>query len=113
MREAPWSAPLLGDVLTINLLGDELEAAALGVAIGYLVLLEEHAMPGWLPAVIDEHRVPLCGLNAPISSFCFTDNTGILPIHVVRCPNFSLATLAKAPNLTYLRLGRRAPQPPI
>ena len=77
---APWSAPLLGDVLTVEPLGEDLDAAALGVALACLGLLEEHTVPGWLPALLDEHRVPLSG---PIS-FCFTEDHGAVPIGVVR-----------------------------
>ena len=84
---APWSVPLPKDILTIKSLDEELDAAALGVAIAFLVLLEDSALTGWLPAVIDEQRTPLCGLMSPIPSFCFTENHGVLPIRVVRRSN--------------------------
>ena len=96
MRTAPWSAPLPRDVLAIESLGEELNVAALGVAIALEVLLEAHAKPGWLPATIDEQRVPLNGLMAPMPSFCFAKSyLGVMPIRVVRStrarPNPSLA----------------------
>ena len=45
---APWSAPLLKDVLTAESPGEDLDVAALGVALGCLALLEKHTVPGWL-----------------------------------------------------------------
>ena len=87
VRDASWSAPLPKDILTIESLDKELDAAALGVAIAFSVLLKEPAVPGWLPVAIDEQRTPLCGLMSPIPSFCFTENHGVLPIRVVRCSN--------------------------
>ena len=77
---APWSASLLSDVLTIESLGEDLDVAALGVALMFLALLEEHTVPGWLPALLDEQRCPLSG---PVS-FCFTEDHGVVPIGVVR-----------------------------
>ena len=77
---AQWSAPLLRDVLTIELLDEDLEATALGVALTCLALLEEHTLPGWLPGLLDEQRCPLSG---PVS-FCFTEDHGAVPIGVVR-----------------------------
>ena len=85
MPGAPWSAPLPKDVLRIESLSEELDAAALGVAMAFSALLDSHTTPGWLPAVIDEHSVPLCGLMAPVPSFCFTTkDRGILPVRIVR-----------------------------
>ena len=82
---APWSAPLLRDVLTFKSPGEDLEVAALGVSVAFLVLLNEHTVPGWLPAALDEQRTPLCGLMPPTPSFCFTKDQGVLvPIGVVR-----------------------------
>ena len=82
---APWSAPLLRDVLTFKSPGEDLEVAALGVTVAFLVLLNEHTVPGWLPAALDEQRTPLCGLKPPTPSFCFTKDHGVLvPIGVVR-----------------------------
>ena len=81
---APWSAPLLSDVLTVESLGEDLDAAALGVALALLALLDEHTVPGWLPALLDEQRTPISGLMPPIPSFCFTDDHGVVPIGVVR-----------------------------
>jgi len=84
MRTAPWSAPLPRDVLGIESLGEEQKVAALGVSIALTVLLKVDTEPGWLPATIDEQRVPLNGLMAPMPSFCFTkDYRGVLPIRVV------------------------------
>ena len=83
---ASWSVPLPKDILTIKLLDEELDTAALGVATAFLVLLENCALPGWLPAAIDEQRTPLSWLMAPIPSFCFAENHGP-PIHVVRRSN--------------------------
>ena len=77
---APWSAPLLSDVLTVESLGEDLDAAALGVALALLALLDDHTVPGWLPALLDEQRCPLSG---PVS-FCFTEDHGAVPIGVVR-----------------------------
>ena len=77
---APWSAPLLSDVLTVESLGEDLDAAALGVALALLALLDEHTVPGWLPALLDEQRCPISG---PVS-FCFTEDHGAVPIGVVR-----------------------------
>ena len=78
---AQWSAPLLRDVLTVELLDEDLEATALGVALTCLALLEEHTLPGWLPGLLDEQRCPLFG---PTPSFCFTEDHGAVPIGVVR-----------------------------
>ena len=77
---APWSAPLLKDVLTVESQGEDLEVAALGVTLACLALLDEHTVPGWLPALLDEQRCPLSG---PVS-FCFTEDHGAVPIGVVR-----------------------------
>ena len=86
--DAPWSAPLPKDVLAIESLDEEQDAAALGVAAALLILLEEFTVPGWLPAAIDEQRTPLCVTMAAIPSFCFTDNhNGFVPIRVVRRSN--------------------------
>ena len=38
---APWSAPLLQDVLTVESLGEDLDVAALGVALAFLALLDK------------------------------------------------------------------------
>ena len=81
---APWSAPLLKDVLTVESLGEDLDVAALGVALACLALLDEHTVPGWLPALLDEQRTPIAGLMPPIPSFCFTEDHGAVPIGVVR-----------------------------
>ena len=55
---APWSAPLLRDVLTVELLDEDLDAAALGVTLTFSDLLEHHTshhtLPGWLPGLLDE-----------------------------------------------------------
>ena len=89
--DAPWSAPLPKDVLAIESLDEEQDAAALGVAAALLILLEEFTVPGWLPAAIDEQRTPLCVTMAAIPSFCFTDNhNGFVPIRVVRRSNMPL-----------------------
>ena len=97
---APWSAPLLRDVLTVKSLGEDLDVAALGVAVAFLVLLDEHTVPGWLPAALDEQRTPLCGLMPPTPSFCFTEDHGVLPIGVVRpmplTPNLARSLLSPA-----------------
>ena len=97
---APWSAPLLRDVLTVKSLGEDLDVAALGVAVAFLVLLDEHTVPGWLPAALDEQRTPLCGLMPPTPSFCFTTDHGVLPIGVVRSmpltPNLARSLLSPA-----------------
>ena len=77
---APWSAPLLKDVLTVESLGEDLDVAALGVALACLALLDKHTVPGWLPALLDEQRCPLYG---PIS-FCFEEDRCAVPIGVVR-----------------------------
>ena len=77
---APWSAPLLKDVLTVESLGEDLDVAALGVALACLALLEKHTVPGWLPALLDEQCCPLYG---PIS-FCFEEDHCAVPIGVVR-----------------------------
>ena len=101
---APWSASLLSDVLTIESLGEDLDVAALGVALMFLALLEEHTVPGWLPALLDEQRCPLSG---PVS-FCFTEDHGAVPIGVVRstpqrlnarCHSLILAGTHRPPNL--------------
>ena len=79
---APWSAPLLRDVLTVELLDEDLDAAALGVTLlTFSDLLEHHTLPGWLPGLLDEQRCPLFG---PTPSFCFTEDHGAVPIGVVR-----------------------------
>ena len=81
---ASWSAPLLTDVLTVESQGEDLDVAVLGVALAFLVLLDDHTLPGWLPALLDEQRTPISGLMPPIPSFCFTDDHGVVPIGVVR-----------------------------
>ena len=81
---AQWSAPLLRDVLTVELLDEDLEATALGVALRSLALLEEHTLPGWLPGLLDEQRCPLSAPMPPTPSFCFTEDHGAVPIGVVR-----------------------------
>ena len=81
---AQWSAPLLRDVLTVELLDEDLEATALGVALTCLALLEEHTLPGWLPGLLDEQRCPLSAPMPPTPSFCFTEDHGAVPIGVVR-----------------------------
>ena len=81
---APWSAPLLKDILTVESLGEDLDVAALGVALACLALLDEHTVPGWLPALLDEHQVPLSGLMPPTPSFFFTEDHGAVPFGVVR-----------------------------
>ena len=81
---AQWSAPLLRDVLTVELLDEDLEATALGVALTCLALLEEHTLPGWLPGLLDEQRCPLSGSTPPTPSWCFEDDYGAVPIGVVR-----------------------------
>ena len=81
---APWSAPLLRDVLTVESLGEDLDVAALGVALAILAILEKYTVPGWLPAVLDEQHCPISGPMPPIPSFCFTEDHGAVPIGVVR-----------------------------
>ena len=81
---APWSAPLLKDVLTVESLGEDLDVAALGVALACLALLDKHTVPGWLPALLDEHHVPLSRLMPPTPSFFFTEDHGAVPFGVVR-----------------------------
>merc|ERR1719149_415869 len=100
---APWSAPLLRDVLTFKSPGEDLEVAALGVSVAFLVLLNEHTVPGWLPAALDEQRTPLCGLMPPIPSFCFTEYHGVLPIGVVHLMPLTLnlaRSLLSPPHLS-------------
>ena len=77
---APWSAPLLKDVLTVESQGEDLDVAALGVTLACLALLDKHTVPGWLPALLDEQCCPLYG---PIS-FCFEEDHCAVPIGVVR-----------------------------
>jgi hypothetical protein len=108
MRTAPWSAPLPRDVLGIESLGEEQKVAALGVSIALTVLLKVDTEPGWLPATIDEQRVPLNGLMAPMPSFCFTkDYRGVLPIRVV-------SSVPITPTHAHLlrSINARAPPPP-
>ena len=82
---APWSAPLLRDVLTVELLDEDLDAAALGVTLlTFSDLLEHHTLPGWLPGLLDEQRCPLSAPMPPTPSFCFTEDHGAVPIGVVR-----------------------------
>ena len=105
--DAPWSAPLPEDVLAIESLDEEQDAAALGVAAALLILLAEFTVPGWLPAAIDEQRTPLCVTMAVVPSFCFADNhNGFVPIRVVRRSNAahqtspqSASSPAHRPNL--------------
>ena len=83
------STPLFRDVLPVESLGENRWArkvAALGVALAFEVLLEEPSAPGWLPALLDEQRVPLSGPMPPIPprSFSFTEGHGAEPIGVVR-----------------------------
>ena len=98
------TAPLpKGVLLAIKSLDEEQDAAARGVAVALLILLEDYKKPGWLPAAIDEQCTPLNGLMAPIPSFCFTEKcNGFVPIHVVRrFPNLApnLAISAHRPYL--------------
>ena len=83
---APWSAPLLKDVLMVESQGEDLDVAALGVSLAFLALLDKHTVPGWLPALLDEQRVPLSGPMPPFPprSFSFTEGHGAVPIGVVR-----------------------------
>ena len=81
---APWIAPLLKDVLTVESQGEDLDVAALGVTLACLALLDEHTVPGWLPALLDEHHVPLSRLMPPTPSFFFTEDHGAVPFGVVR-----------------------------
>ena len=81
---APWSAPLPRDVLTVELLDEDLDAAALGVTLTFSDLLEHHTLPGWLPGLLDEQRCPLSAPMPPTPSFCFTEDHGAVPIGVVR-----------------------------
>ena len=83
------STPLFRDVLPVESLGENRWArtvAALGVALAFEVLLEEPSAPGWLPALLDEQRVPLSGPMPPIPprSFSFTEGHGAVPVGVVR-----------------------------
>ena len=100
---APWSAPLLKDVLMIESQGEDLDVAALGVSLAFLALLDKHTVPGWLPALLDEQRTPISGLRPPIPSFCFTEDHGAVPIGVVRSPpdatRLILAGTHRPPNL--------------
>ena len=78
------STPLFRDVLPVESLGENRWArtvAALGVALAFEVLLEEPSAP-WLPAVLDEQRVPLSGPIPPIPprSFSFTKATEPCPL---------------------------------
>ena len=81
---APWSAPLLKDVLTVESQGEDLDVAALGVSLAFLALLDKHTVPGWLPALLDEQRCPLSGSMPPTPSWCFEEDHGAVPIGVVR-----------------------------
>ena len=115
------STPLLRDVLPVESLGENRWArtvAALGVALAFEVLLEEPSAPGWLPALLDEQRVPLSGPMPPIPprSFSFTEGHGAVPIGVVRstpqrlnarCHSLILAGPHRPPNLP-----PRPPTPP-
>ena len=92
---APWSAPLLKDVLTVESLGEDLDVAALGVALACLALLDKHTVPGWLPALLDEQCCPLYG---PIS-FCFEEDHCAVPIGVVRQRPLPLASSSPAHDL--------------
>ena len=81
------STPLFRDVLPVESLGENRWArkvAALGVALAFEVLLEEPSAPGWLPALLDEHHVPLSWLMPPTPSFFFTEDHGAVPFGVVR-----------------------------
>ena len=81
---APWSAPLLKDVLMVESQGEDLDVAALGVSLASLALLDKYTVPGWLPALLDEQRCPLSGSMPPTPSWCFEDDYGAVPIGVVR-----------------------------
>ena len=81
---APWSAPLLKDVLVVESQGEDLDVAALGVSLAFLALLDKHTVPGWLPALLDEQRCPLSGSMPPTPSWCFEEDHGAVPIGVVR-----------------------------
>ena len=92
---APWSAPLPRDVLTVELLDEDLHAAALGVTLTFLDLLEDHTPPGWLPGLLDEQRCPLSGSMPPTPSWCFEEDHGAVPIGVV-CLNARTMPLASS-----------------
>ena len=81
---APWSAPLLKDVLMVESQGEDLDVAALGVSLASLALLDKYTVPGWLPALLDEQRCPLSGSTPPTPSWSFEDDYGAVPIGVVR-----------------------------
>jgi hypothetical protein len=104
---APWSAPLLKDILVVESQGEDLDVAALGVTIAFLALLDNHTVPGWLPALLDEQRCPLSGPMSPTPSWCFEKDHGSVPIGVVRlnarCHRLILASTTNLPNCS-LRL---------
>ena len=92
---APWSAPLLKDVLVVESQGEDLDVAALGVSLAFLALLDKHTVPGWLPALLDEQRCPLSGSMPPTPSWCFEEDHGAVPIGVV-CLNARTMPLASS-----------------
>ena len=104
---APWSAPLLKDILVVESQGEDLDVAALGVRVALLALLDNYTVPGWLPALLDEQRCPLSGPMSPTPSWCFKKDHGAVPIGVVRlnarCHRLILASTTDLPNCS-LRL---------
>ena len=66
------SAPLPSGVFTITPQDPPLEAAGFGVACALGDLVRGFCNPGWLPALVDERLVPLCGLFARVPSSLFS-----------------------------------------
>ena len=67
-----WSAPLPTEIFAVHSQGEDKDAAAHGVATALGVLLEDYYRPGWVPAVFNERRAPLCGVGGPMPTWPFT-----------------------------------------
>ena len=91
-----WSVPLPKEIFAVHNQGEDKDAAALGVAKALGVLLEDYYRPGWVPAVFNERRAPLCGVGGPMPTWPFAEqnhNLGFPPLGVLR--DFVLLLVAR------------------
>ena len=91
-----WSAPLPKEIFAVHSQGEDKDAAAHGVATALGVLLEDYYRPGWVPAVFNERRAPLCGAGGPMPTWPFAEqnhNLGFPSFGVLR--DFVLLLVAR------------------
>ena len=91
-----WSMPLPKEIFTVHSQGEDKDATAHGVAEALGVLLEDYYRPGWVPAVFNERRAPLCGVGGPMPTWPFAEqnhNLGFPSFGVLR--DFVLLLVAR------------------